>query len=163
MPRPEPATARSEIVEIIGNSVYHALGLKETLEEEREALRAQDMDKLQAALDMKASCVAELQGMEQKRQVLCEAAGFAAGAEQMAEMMAWCDESAVIENCWLHLMQIAAECLSINDTNGAIIHGRKQQIESTLTVVRGGTINRETYDFRGKESRDQKARPIAQA
>ena len=163
MSRPEPAIARSEIVEIIGNSVYHALGLKETLEEEREALRAQDMDKLQAALDMKASCVAKLQGMEQKRQALCEAAGFMPGAEQMAELMAWCDEGAVIENCWLHLMQIAADCLSINDTNGAIIHGRKQQIDNTLTVVRGGAPQQDVYDFRGKEAREQKARPIAQA
>ena len=163
MQRPDPEKARSKIVEIIGHSVYHALGLKETLEDEREALRAQDMDRLQEALDLKSSCVAELQGMEQKRQALCEAAGFAAGAEQMSEMMSWCDEDAVIENSWLHLMQIAADCLSINDTNGAIIHGRKQQIESTLTVVRGGGPDRDVYDFRGKEARDQKARPIAQA
>ena len=163
MQRPDAATARTEIVEIIGKSVYHALGLKETLDAEREALRTQDMDRLQTALDTKASCVAQLQGMEQKRQALCEAAGFPAGAEQMAGMIAWCDEDAVIENGWLHLMQVAADCLSSNDINGAIIHGRKQQIETALTVVRGGAPDREVYDFRGKEDRDQKARPIAQA
>ncbi len=163
MNRPESAETRRRIVEVIGNSVYHALGLKETLEEERQALKDQDMDRLQAALDTKGQCIAQLHDMEKERQDLCAAAGFAAGPEQMAQMIDWCDEDSVLENCWLHLMDVAGECLSINDTNGAIIHGRKHQIETSLTIIRGASPTRETYDFRGKESRDQHVRSIAQA
>lgn len=163
MNRPQPAETRRQVVEIIDNSVSHALSLKETLEVEREALAEQDMEKLQAALDEKSRFVERLRGMETERVALCTAAGFASGPEQMAALMAWCDDGAVIENRWLHLMEIATECMSINDTNGAIIHGRKQQIETTLTIVRGGTPAQETYDFRGKEGRDQPGRSIAQA
>lgn len=163
MNRPQPAETRRRVVDIIDNSVNLALDLKETLQNEREALAGQDMDELQAALDEKSRFIDRLQGMETERVALCAAAGFAAGPEQMAELMAWCDDGAVIENRWLHLMEIATECMSINDTNGAIIHGRKQQIETTLTIVRGGTPAQETYDFRGKEGRDRPGRSIAQA
>ena len=38
MARLTPASARKQIVEIIGNSVYHALGLKESLADEHTAL-----------------------------------------------------------------------------------------------------------------------------
>ena len=163
MHRPDTNEARRRIVEILGDSVYHALGLKETLEDERRALADQDMDRLQAALDTKSRCVAKLQGIEKERQNLCTAAGFAAGPEQMADMMAWCDDADIIENCWRHLMEIAEDCLAINDTNGAIIHARTQQIGNTLTVVRGGTPAGDIYDMRGREGRESTVRSIAQA
>jgi len=163
MAHTETTELRRRIVEIIGNCVYQALGLKETLEDERKALVAQDMTALRTALESKGKCVAELRSMEDARNNLCVAAGFAPGPDQMLQVIEHCDENATIANSWQHLMDIATECDSLNVTNGAIIQGRKQQIETSIAIIRGGNPTKDTYDRSGREPHGHNLRSIAEA
>ena len=163
MSRPSPADARSQLVEVIGESVYHALGLKESLEEERKALETQDMEALTAAVESKGVCVAELQGLDSKRVALCEAWGFGDSPEQMQELINWCDDSDLIANRWEHLMILAAEGSALNMTNGAIIRLRQQQFESSLSVLRGVKPRPNTYGRNGETSGDYGRSSLAQA
>lgn len=163
MTRPDYSELRKQVVEIIGNCVYHALGLKETLQEERKALEDQDMTVLRTALENKGRCVSELRSMEEQRSNVCAAAGFPAGPEQMLKVVEHCDENATIANCWQHLIDIAVECDSLNVTNGAIIQGRKQQIETSISIIRGGSPTMETYDRSGREPHGHNLRSIAEA
>ncbi len=163
MPAPDSATARKQIVEIIGDGVYHALGLLETLQDERKALEEQDVTALRSAVGHKSKCVEELRAMEDARRQLCINAGFADGPDQMVQMLAWCDQESVVANCWQHLMEIATECNSLNVTNGAIIHGRRQQIDASIAVIRGGSAEANTYSRRGTEPHSHTLRSIAEA
>ena len=162
MTRPTPDAARKEIVEIIGNSVYHALGLKETLAEEHAALEHEDMDALRAAVDSKSQCVEALQSLEQRRSDFCVNAGFEPGPEQMEQLAAWCDEGSVLANCWQHLLDIAVECNAMNLTNGAIIRSRQQQIEAGLAVIRGGASDPATYGRTGRGQNGPSQRSLAE-
>lgn len=162
MQRPDSANARAQLVKIIGDCVYHAIGLKETLEEERKALEEQDMTALSAAIDDKTKCVDELRLGEQQRTDLCAAAGFSAGPEQMDQMIQWCDEDSAVSNCWQHLIGIAVDCDRLNVSNGQIIRGRQQQIESSISVLRGEP-QLHTYGHSGKEPRGHALRTIAEA
>jgi flagellar biosynthesis/type III secretory pathway chaperone len=163
MAHSESAELRRRVVEIIGKCVYHALGLKETLVDERKALEDQDTTALRTALESKGRCVAELRRMEEERNELCMAAGFAAGLDQMPQVVEHCDENAAIANSWQHLMDIATECDSLNVTNGAIIQGRKQQIETSIAIIRGGNPTMDTYDRSGREPHGHNLRSIAEA
>lgn len=163
MTRPDTAETRRQIVEIIGNGVYHALGLMETLEDERKSLESQDMSALKTAIENKGKCVNELRCMEDERTALCVKSGFPAGPDQMVQMVEWCDESSVIANCWQHLMDIATECNTLNVTNGAIIQGRKQQIETSISIIRGGQPTMDTYSRSGREPHGHNLRSIAEA
>jgi flagellar biosynthesis/type III secretory pathway chaperone len=163
MSRPSPADARSQLVELIGESVYHALGLKESLEEERKALEAQDMEALNAAVESKSVCVANLQGLDNKRLALCAAWGFGDSPEQMQELIEWCDDSDLVTNRWEHLMILAAEGSALNMTNGAIIRLRQQQFESSLSVLRGVKPRPNTYGRNGEASGDYSRSSLAQA
>lgn len=158
-----PLEARARIVEVVGESVYHALGLKETLEVERTALESQDTESLYQAVAAKGECVGKLKQLEKRRAELCEASGFGNGPQQMEHMSEWCDEDSVVANCWSHLMSIAADCNALNMTNGAIIHVRQQQIESNLAVLRGADYNPDTYARSGAESAGLAQRSLAQA
>lgn len=151
------------MADILGDSVYHALGLKETLDDERKALEAQDAGALLAILEQKELCVRELRKLDEQRSELCAAAGFPAGPEQMDGMLEWCDDNDAVANTWQHLMEIATECNSRNLTNGSIIRGRKQQIDAGLAVVRGGASNVDTYSRNGMEPSGASLRPIAEA
>ena len=90
-------------------------------------------------------------------------AGFPAGPEQMDSMLGWCDVDGEVTNTWQHLMEIATECNSRNLTNGSIIRGRKQQIDTGLAVVRGGSPRVDTYNRSGMEPGGTSLRPIAEA
>ena len=151
------------MADLLGDSVYQALGLLETLDDERIALAEQDVGTLLTILEQKEECIRELRKLDERRSDLCAAAGFPAGPEQMDKMLGWCDENDVVANTWQHLMEIATECNSRNLTNGSIIRGRKQQIDAGLAVVRGGASNVDTYSRNGMEPSGASLRPIAEA
>ena len=163
MIRPDSTSARNRMAELLGDSVYHALGLMETLDDEREALEQQDVASLLAILEQKEKCVRELRRLDEQRSELCATAGFSAGPRQMDSMLEWCDEDDAVANTWQHLIEIATECNARNLTNGSIIRGRKQQIDTGLAVVRGGTPSVDTYSRNGMEPGGASLRPIAEA
>ena len=155
--------ARERFVDLIGRSVDHAVGLKETLQNERQALEAGDTESLFAVLDTKARRTDELQSLEQQLLTLCSQLGFEHGPEQMQHVIEWCDQEFKVANCWQHLMVIASECRALNLTNGAIIRGRKSQIDSGLAVLRGGAADNATYDRDGPMSQALPPRSLAEA
>lgn len=163
MPRPSKIEARSQIVDVIGECVYHALGLKESLRHERVALEEQDTDALHSAVDTKSRCVEKMADLDEQRRALCETSGFHAGPEQMIEMSLWCDEDSVVYKAWSQLMEIAADCNALNLTNGAIIRMRNQMVESNLAVLRGANTNPDTYKREGRDIAAMNQRSLAQA
>ena len=163
MTQPDAPSARHRMTELLGDSVYQALGLMETLDEERNALEHQDVAALLAIVEQKETCVRELRRLDEQRSQLCANAGFPAGPEQMDSMLGWCDVDGEVTSAWAHLMEIATECNSRNLTNGSIIRGRKQQIDTGLAVVRGGAPGADTYSRSGMEPSGASLRPIAEA
>ncbi len=163
MSRIVPADARLQILDALGESVYQALGLKEALQEERKALEAEDADALQAIVETKNTCAERLQALDAKRSALCEEWDFTPGPHQMTELIEWCDDQQLISSRWEQLMVIAAEGSALNMTNGAIIRVRQQQIESSLSVLRGVTPGSDTYGRNGEEQGDFSQRSLAEA
>ena len=158
-----PEQARAQISDLIGDSVYQALGLKEALEDERRALETQDLDGLDAVVESKSACVEQLRALDEKRVGLCEQWGFESGPHQMTALIEWCDQDQLISDRWEQLLVIAAEGSALNMTNGAIIRVRQQQFESSLSVLRGATPGSDTYGRNGEESGDFARRSLAEA
>lgn len=160
--RPSPVEARTRLSEIIGECVYQALGLKESLQLERAALENQDTDALHDAVSTKSTIVRSLSLLETERLKLCEDAGFGTGANQMDQMADWCDERSVVRNGWSHLMEIVSECNALNLTNGAIIRARQEMVESNLGVLRGAQPQPDTYHREGRDNAAMNQRSLAQ-
>ncbi|MGI9272096.1 MAG: flagella synthesis protein FlgN [Woeseiaceae bacterium] len=154
---------REQLIEIIGRCELHALGLAKTLESERQALEGQDADALDIAVSEKSKSVEELRGAEQLRKRLCVESGFPDEPDQMQKVIAWCDQHAVLANCWQQLMDVVTQCDSLNMTNGAIIRSRKQHIETSISIIRGGIPSNNIYDRSGLEPRRDNVRSIAEA
>lgn len=163
MPRPTPSEAREHIVSYLNESVYHALGLKEVLMDERSALELEDADALEQAVESKSRCIDKLQALEKERASLCEASGFATGPDQMQDMTAWCDQNSVVADGWSHLMDVAAECNQLNLANGAAIRLRQQHTEAGLAVLRGTEQGPPTYARTGSGQASALNRSLAEA
>jgi len=163
VPRPSPTEARSQIVDIIDESVLQAMDLRESLEDERLALERQDTDALHAVVISKNERAEKLGDLDRKRTALCQEWGFSVGPDQMDKLMSWCDENDAIGSRWAELMRIAAAGNTLNLTNGAIIRLRQQQFETSLSVLRGVTPGSDTYGRNGEESGDFSRRSLAEA
>lgn len=163
MPSLSPSAARTQLAELLNETVFQALGLKESLEEERKGLQAQDLESIDAAVENKSTCVLKLRDLDNKRMGLCVTCGFADGPLQMQQLIDWCDDSEVIKSRWDQLLVIVAESSALNMTNGAIIRVRQQQFESSLSVLRGKTPGADTYGRYGGESGGFGHRSLAQA
>lgn len=162
MTRPSPSEARERMSAVLGQSVYHALGLKELLAEERNALELKDADALEQTVESKGRCIDKLQALEKDRAALCEASGFPSGPEQMQAMTDWCDENSVVANGWSQLMDVAAECSQLNLANGAVIRLRQQHTEAGLAVLRGTDQDPATYARTGSEQASRLNRSLAE-
>lgn len=154
---------KAALEQIIGDCVYHALGLKETLTDERAALEAQDTEALDALLSEKRRLLSELENLEARRGELSVASGFDRDPESMQQVARWCDEDAVIENMWQHFLDIARTCNQLNMTNGAIIHLRRHHTTHALSLLRSGKFNNGTYGPGGREVATVLNRTLAEA
>ena len=159
----QTSDARDQAIEILDSCVFHATQLRQCLEEEHDALAAQDIEALMSAIEDKGVCVRELQAFEAKRAALCSASGFPDGPTQMADFSAWCDDDALIERSWDELLGIAADCSSLNLANGAFISMRKQHLDAGIAVLRGIDPASPTYDRHGGARDGLGNRSIAEA
>ncbi|MEM6512654.1 MAG: flagellar protein FlgN [Pseudomonadota bacterium] len=156
-------SARSQIIEILGCSIFHAKGLRESLDKEKTALAAQDMDALMAAIEEKGTQVRELQVLDIKRSELCRESGFADGPEQMDRFTAWCDRDTEVAGTWSQLIALAEECNTLNLSNGAVIRVRRQQVDDGLSILRGQAPGTPTYGRNGVNRDGLGQRAIAEA
>jgi flagellar biosynthesis/type III secretory pathway chaperone len=118
---------------------------------------------LRLAVDNKSHCVEALRTLEDQRRDTCASAGFEPGDEQMEQVIDWCDDGLVLANGWQHLLDIAVECNAMNLTNGSIIRSRKQQIENSLAVIRGGAPEAGLYSRDGHGANGSGQRSLAEA
>lgn len=98
MPAVSPDKARNRIVELLSDTVYQALALKESLEDERKALETEDMAAIERAVEIKSACVEKLKDLDQKRDTLCKSWGFTAGPDQMQDVIDYCDDADLIKD-----------------------------------------------------------------
>ena len=153
----------SRLADVLGACVYQALGLRESLQDERAALEADDLDALQLAVDNKTRCVSELRQLERERSDIASEMGFDPGAAQMDDLTRELGQDATIKSRWQHLLDVASECNTLNMSNGAIIRIRKQQVDAGLAVLRGAEPTAEIYGFDGASAPGYDKRSLAEA
>lgn len=158
-----PAETRSRIQEILRDSVHWALGLKETLDQEREALEQRDIDALNQVAMTKEVLIRKLANLEVARAAASEEAGFGSSPAEMESLTEWCDKDLSTTNSWKNFREIANECDARNRTNGAIIRLRRQQIIDGLSLLRGDEHDSSTYTSTGSASSEIGGRALTEA
>lgn len=156
-----PERVGSRLGRLIAESTRLANELASMLAAELQALEHQDADELAAAARRKAAIVEAMDALEGERRSLAAAAGV--GADDMAELLAWCKDDSTLADAWQTLLTIAARCEQDNRRNGAISHVRQQQIRGAFALLSGTAGNTPVYSRAGKESTNLDRREIARA
>ncbi|MBT8077576.1 MAG: flagellar protein FlgN [Gammaproteobacteria bacterium] len=155
-----------ELELVIGECLQRALGLKDTLIEERDALKRQDSAAILDAASRKKSYIEDLERLDAERAALTEAGGFGRSPGDMQTVARKFDSAGgdtALLNRWNRFMDIAQQCFDLNSANGAIIRVRKMQITNSLATIRGATSDDHTYGPAGSEPTAERARSLAQA
>lgn len=156
------SSIESELIDILGCSIFHATCLRDALQAEHSALVEQDIDALLRAIDEKGASVSEMQVLDQRRDALCAEFGATSGPEQMNVFLSSALSPAEIESAWSKLLTLADECSTLNKANGAIIRVRKHHIEDGLALLRGSEPRTSTYARDGKNRDGLGNRTIAE-
>ncbi len=143
---PEPATsvllppaASPELVA----SIQHALALKDLLEQEFEALRAQDLDAFEAMQDKKVDIFDTLNALTR----------------------VGTPDSVIDDPDWDSFRQIISECRELHRRNEVLISRKLDAIRGTLNTLLGidQTASVEVYDRLGRMSRGRRGRGFEEA
>ncbi len=137
---------------LIADGIRCAEGLKAALESERSALENRDTELLGSAVRRKEDRIRRLTELEASRASALGAAGFSADEMQIAAET--CAGSDDLVDRWRQFRSIASDCETMNQTNGAIIRLRRQQVADGLTLLRGGAGELDTYGPNGTTPTD---------
>ncbi|MEQ8207865.1 MAG: flagellar protein FlgN [Woeseia sp.] len=150
-----PSTA-TQLETIIEGGIDGTSRLVAILGRERAALEAQDAGLLLELAAEKQGCLSELEELETQRTGLLQQHNFSNDNAGMQSLLAGTRSA----DDWQRYLDLAARCQAENQTNGAIIRLRHQQISATLAVVSGE--RQSTYGPSGDRPAAQ-SRALAQA
>lgn len=150
-----PSTA-TQLENVIANGIDGASRLLACLGRERAALETQDATQLLELAGEKQACLDELEKLEAQRTDLLQQRKLGNDDAGMQRLL---DGTRSAAN-WQRYLDLAARCQAENQTNGAIIRLRHQQISAALAVISGE--RQSTYGPSGDRPAAQ-SRALAQA
>jgi len=112
------------------------------LEAEQSALRARDIDSLNAAMDLKTECMAQLESLAAK---LGSVANAAAADRQTLERRE-------------HIRALSDQCRELNEANGRLITGQQNFVTGALGALGIGAAGNTTYGPDGANLQREKLR-----
>ena len=112
------------------------------LEAEQQALRARDIDALNASMDIKTECMAQLERLADEIDGHSDESGF---------------DPAIVERR-THVRALGEQCRQINEANGLLITGQQNFITGALGALGVGAAGNTTYGPDGANVQRDKLR-----
>lgn len=127
-----------------------ALGEFETLlDKEHGALRARDIDALEALADARQTSLVRLLKIEDERRGLCSMHGYDTDLMGLARLIAWCDPSRSLAGQYDECSTRARRCRELNDRNGILVGAQMKRVEGLLGAITGTSSEPRAYGPRG--------------
>ena len=127
-----------------------ALGEFETLlDKEHGALRARDIDALEALADARQASLVRLLKIEDERRGLCSMHGYETDLMGLARLIAWCDPGRSLMQRYDECSTRAKRCRDANDRNGILVGAQMKRVEGLLGAITGTRNEPQAYGPRG--------------
>jgi flagellar biosynthesis/type III secretory pathway chaperone len=133
------------------------------LGQEFSAVTTRDIEALETVIQEKLALLARLEELEQERNMLLGANGYASGLPGMQECLQWCDPQRQLTVHWTELLTMASVCREENRRNRQLVELCSQHARATLRVLRGEDPRQDTYDAEGETRSGCGQRSLARA
>jgi flagellar biosynthesis/type III secretory pathway chaperone len=122
------------------------------LDKEHGALRARDIDALEALSDARQASVIRLLKIEDERRSTCGMLGYDTDLSGLAKMLAWCDPARSLARHYEECATRAKKCRDLNDRNGVLVGAQIKRVEGMLGAITGTSAEPRSYGPRGVAS-----------
>ena len=119
---------------VLEDQIRTAEAMLGTLDSENRALLDNDADALNSAATNKTRLLQTLESLERERR-------------QIADMTQISPEGEATSDRWQHLLELMQECRKRNQSNGALVKVRRDQLMQVMKIVSGPQV--ELYDAKG--------------
>lgn len=148
------------------DSIQHMKAVKTCMQDEQEALKSRDIDKIQAATLEKQKLLRLIEDDIKSRQLLLSDNGFEVNDDGMDKLISDLPAkiAAALTQGWQQLVSLHNDVKEINQANGMIINKGLQQVDAMLGILQYNTESRSarTYNAKGR-SVAQSSRDLGQA
>ena len=122
------------------------------LDKEHGALRARDIDALEALADARQASLVRLLKLEDERRGLCSMHGYDTDLTGLARLIAWCDPQRSLLARYNECSARAKRCRELNDRNGILVGAQMKRVEGLLGVITGSNREPQGYGPRGMQN-----------
>lgn len=131
--------ALQQLSSLLQSELNHSSQLAQLLKQEREALKAADLEQITFLTQQKQPHVVQLEQLGRQREQLLKAAGFPGGKSGLEAFLAnHSPEQAQPAMQMLNqLRQVARVCRDFNQINGGILNVNRQHLVRALSILRG--------------------------
>lgn len=128
-----------QLSSLLQSELKHSAQLAQLLEQEREALKAADLVKMNLLTQQKQPHVVQLEQLGRQREQLLKAAGFPSGKSGLEAFIANYpeQETVAVRQLLSKLREAARICRDHNQINGGIVNVNRQHLVRALSILRG--------------------------
>ena len=119
------------------------------LDREHVALRARDIDALEALADARQASLVRLLKLEDERRGLCNMHGYETDLTGLAKLLSWCDPGRTLLKRYDECSARAKRCRDLNDRNGILVGAQMKRVEGLLGAITGSSREPQGYGPRG--------------
>lgn len=145
----DPKICREHLDRLISDEVASLRRLAVLLDKEHEYILANDIEALDRAGEARQTCVGELLRIEDERRSLCRMMNLPSDVAGIDKLLTWCDSSRTLQRRWAECAELATNCRSLNDRNGALVTVRLKRVEGLLDVLTGRSSQPKVYGSKG--------------
>jgi flagellar biosynthesis/type III secretory pathway chaperone len=159
----QPDTCRLGLHSTLQQELVLVEEFSSLLAREFTAMTARDIDTLEAVNQDKIAVVERLTALEQERNALLKAAGYATGTQGIEPCLRWCDPQRQLAQPWERLLGLAAECRRQMRKNRQLTELCSLHTRAALHVLRGEDPGQDTYGADGEAGVQLGGRSLARA
>lgn len=145
----DPKVCREHLDRLISDEIASLRELEVLLDKEHEFILANDIEQLDQAGDARQVCVGTLLRVEDERRTLCRMMNLPTDVQGIEKLLAWCDSSRALQRRWAECSDLATNCRTRNERNGALVTARLKRVEGLLDVLTGRSGQPKVYGSKG--------------
>jgi len=122
---------------------------EDLLEREHAALKARDIDALEALADARQDSLTRMLKLEDERRSVCSMHGYDTDLTGLARLIGWCDPRRSLAAAYDECATRARRCRDLNDRNGILVGAQIKRVEGLLGAMTGISSEPRAYGPRG--------------
>lgn len=154
--------ALQQLSSLLQSELNHSSQLAQLLKQEREALKAADLEKINQLTQQKQPHVVQLEQLGRQREQLLKAAGFPGGKSGLEAFLAnhSLQEARPVLQLLSKLRAAAKVCREHNQINGGILNVNRQHLVRAISILRGRDPETSAYGPGGEYTNQVVRQPL---